>query len=117
MSQIPNKITRSLRKRLEKHSVKKIDESVTLSSVFKKYNGECQECGIIVEYSHPPKPNSASIEHIVPLSIGGSHTWDNIELLCHKCNTGRNASSPTSKVKHVKRFRLFGYTINITKGN
>jgi 5-methylcytosine-specific restriction endonuclease McrA len=28
-----------------------------------------------------------SIDHIVPLAKGGNHTWNNVQLAHHYCNT------------------------------
>jgi hypothetical protein len=33
-----------------------------------------------------------SIEHVVPLSNGGTHTSENLDILCTHCN-GRNAGA------------------------
>ena len=30
-----------------------------------------------------------TVDHIVPLSRGGTHTWDNVQLLCMRCNAGK----------------------------
>lgn len=132
VSCMPNKLSIGLINRFKKYGTKKIDRSVTLKSVYTKYDGICQNCGIRTEHIHPPRPNSASMEHIIPLSSGGSHTWDNVELLCHKCNTGRNTNMQNENIvkaerkpitrknikilaKHIKTFKVFGYTIKITK--
>ncbi len=34
-----------------------------------------------------------SAEHVVPLGLGGTHTDDNLDIICTHCN-GRNAGSP-----------------------
>jgi HNH endonuclease len=34
-------------------------------------------------------PKSASIDHLIPLSAGGSHTWGNVQLAHWICNTRR----------------------------
>ena len=31
--------------------------------------------------------NYPSIEHVIPLSKGGTHTWDNVKLACRHCNS------------------------------
>jgi 5-methylcytosine-specific restriction endonuclease McrA len=28
-----------------------------------------------------------SIEHVIPLSKGGKHSWNNVKLACMECNT------------------------------
>lgn len=33
-----------------------------------------------------PKPTSPTIDHIIPLNHGGTHTLRNVQLLCYKCN-------------------------------
>lgn len=33
-----------------------------------------------------------SIDHVVPISKGGTHTWDNVKLACFSCNTIKSDS-------------------------
>lgn len=42
---------------------------------------EVRDCGTIVT-----GPNYPSVDHIIPVSKGGTHTWDNVMLACRKCN-------------------------------
>lgn len=37
-------------------------------------------------------PNEATLDHIHPIARGGTHTWDNVQVLCRKCNTLKNDS-------------------------
>lgn len=30
---------------------------------------------------------SLSVDHIVPVSLGGKHDWENLQLLCQSCNS------------------------------
>lgn len=31
-------------------------------------------------------PDYPTIDHVIPLSKGGSHTWDNVKVACGECN-------------------------------
>jgi 5-methylcytosine-specific restriction endonuclease McrA len=44
--------------------------------VFMRDSGQCQYCG----------KRADSIDHIVPRSRGGGHTWDNVVAACGRCN-------------------------------
>ena len=63
------------------------DENVTLNNVFKKYDGKCQCCGRLLSFEAEVCENDyPSIDHVIPLSRGGTHEWDNVQLLCRGCN-------------------------------
>jgi 5-methylcytosine-specific restriction endonuclease McrA len=53
-------------------------------------------CGICRHKIDPsvkyPDPRSASLDHIIPLSLGGPHTRSNVRLACLECNVLRGAS-------------------------
>jgi 5-methylcytosine-specific restriction endonuclease McrA len=58
--------------------------------VYTKHKYICTSCG--VKCVHPNKDNynqsnAATLDHIIPKSKGGSHTYDNVTLLCRSCNT------------------------------
>lgn len=56
------------------------DESVKLVEVFRQYRGICAICRKWVQ------PRYASMDHIVPIIRGGTHTYDNLQLTHLRCN-------------------------------
>ena len=65
-------------------------ESETIGTVTlaKRRGYKCECCGIkCVNPTGNNLSNEITLDHIAPLSKGGSHTWDNVQLLCRKCNT------------------------------
>ena len=57
------------------------DPSVNLNETFKRFEGVCGICdGIMTR-------EQATIDHIHPISKGGSHIWDNIQLAHQSCNS------------------------------
>lgn len=58
--------------------------------VFNRDNWACVYCGINVVRSKEYKPNQATIDHVIPLSKGGTHTMDNVVTACQKCNSVKN---------------------------
>jgi len=61
------------------------DDTITLALVFKERLGVCALCGEWVQ------PRYASIDHTHPLSLGGTHTWSNVQLTHLKCNLRKGA--------------------------
>ena len=48
-------------------------------AVFARDGYRCQYCGAAAE----------NIDHVVPRSRGGTHTWDNVVAACRPCNTAK----------------------------
>ena len=60
--------------------------------VFDRDGWHCQICG-----KHTPKnnrgkryPNSPELDHRIPLSMGGGHTYSNVQCACRKCNGSKS---------------------------
>jgi 5-methylcytosine-specific restriction endonuclease McrA len=50
--------------------------AITRRSVFARDGHRCQYCGGQAE----------NIDHVVPRSRGGTHSWDNVVAACRRCN-------------------------------
>lgn len=57
---------------------------VTRRAVFGRDGHRCQYCGAQAE----------SIDHVVPRSRGGGHTWDNVVAACRRCNVRKGDRLP-----------------------
>lgn len=74
-----------LRKRCKKYGVP-FEKGITREAVIEKFNGTCCMCGKKVNREGNIK-DWPTIDHIVPLSYGGAHEWENVQLLCLSCNS------------------------------
>jgi uncharacterized Zn finger protein len=77
-----------------------IDKDISLEALYKRDNGICHICGgkcdwgdhkykgryFIVGKKYP------SIDHVIPLSKGGTHSWNNVKLAHLSCNSAKGAS-------------------------
>ena len=62
-------------------------DNVISLEVFKRDNWRCQMCNKKLKPQNKiPNPLAPTIDHIKPLSKGGSHTYQNIQLACYRCN-------------------------------
>ena len=70
-------------------------EDITLTSLIKRDDNTCHICGkkcnrkdfVITEQGHFKSGRSyPSIDHVIPVSKGGTHTWDNVKLAHMECN-------------------------------
>lgn len=74
-------------RRAKKYGVR-YERGITLDDVIAKYNGVCQICGEQTDAGIFRK--MPTIDHIVPMKLGGSHTMDNIQLACFACNSAKD---------------------------
>jgi 5-methylcytosine-specific restriction endonuclease McrA len=58
--------------------------AVTRRSVFVRDGHRCQYCGAQAE----------NIDHVVPRSRGGTHSWDNVVACCRRCNSRKEDRLP-----------------------
>jgi 5-methylcytosine-specific restriction endonuclease McrA len=90
-----------------------IDNDITLMKLYERDNGICQICGEkcdnydfkTINDVFITGNNYPSIDHVYPISKGGSHTWDNIQLAHRICNSIKsdNVNHDDVDVPSVKR--------------
>jgi uncharacterized Zn-finger protein len=80
--------------RLNKSNI--IDRDIDLKELFKRDKGICQICGGLCDYSDCYTNDNGTFiagntypskDHIIPLSYGGKHSWDNVRLAHRGCNS------------------------------
>ena len=57
---------------------------LTRRAVFARDEGTCQYC----------KDRAENLDHVVPRSRGGTHTWENVVAACRACNTRKGSKTP-----------------------
>lgn len=80
-------------KRAKRHGVPYV-YGIKPASVFARDRWRCQLCGCKTpqRLRGQNKPNSPEVDHIIPISQGGGHTWDNVQCACRKCNIDKRAT-------------------------
>lgn len=82
-------------------------EPINRTEILKRDNWTCQICKIKVHDNHTGNwntPDKAHLDHIIPRKKGGSHTADNIQVLCRTCNTlkGDKTGKEVKKIEEIR---------------
>ena len=80
-----------IKKRCTTHDV--TYEIISRNLVFETYNYTCNICKIICKKPNKNNYNDldcGTIDHIIPRVKGGTHTYDNVQLLCRDCNNKKH---------------------------
>lgn len=73
----------------------RIDSGITFKRIMKRDGNICAICGKPVDMNdyhitetgrRRPDAMYPSVDHIIPLAKGGTHTWDNVQLAHYMCN-------------------------------
>ncbi len=59
--------------------------ALTRRAVFARDDWKCQYCGEPAE----------NLDHVLPRSRGGAHTWDNVVAACRRCNSRKENRLPS----------------------
>lgn len=95
---ITNALTKD--KRLRRIAGALVDKDIDLQKLYERDEGVCAICGMVCDWDDYEVRDDTfiagnsypSIDHIVPLSRGGKHSWDNVQLACRLCNSKKWAN-------------------------
>lgn len=74
------------------------DPKLTTGRLREIHGDACCYCSVQMDFERGKRgegiaPNRATLEHILPISRGGTHTFDNAALACHRCNVSKNSKT------------------------
>lgn len=72
-----------------------VDKDITVEGLYRRDNGTCYLCGRGCNFEDYTVRDGAfiagdwypSIDHVIPLAKGGLHSWGNVMLAHHRCNS------------------------------
>ncbi len=72
----------------ELKKIRAYDSSISINEIIRRQGDKCYLCDEVVEVdSHYNSDYYPSIEHVIPISKGGTHEWHNVKLAHRKCNS------------------------------
>jgi len=75
-----------------KHKIRAIIKETDIDAKWlynlKSNSDKCSLCNVEL-ITGGNYPNTKHIDHIIPLNIGGTHTKDNVRIICRDCNLSR----------------------------
>ena len=82
-------------KRARKYGVP-YDRTINLKRLVERDGLRCSICGKVCDMEDKRwgdyGPDYPTIDHIVPISKGGPHLWDNVQIACAECNIVKGSS-------------------------
>lgn len=79
-------------KRIPKKQI--VDKDITLEALYRRDSGVCYLCGKSCDWNDKQEnivgPSYPSIDHIIPVSRGGLHAWNNVRLAHFSCNVDKS---------------------------
>ena len=93
-----------------------IDKDITLEGVWRNDLGVCYICGCVCNWNDKTEKDGTiicgdtypSIDHYIPLSKGGEHSWANTRLACRRCNSEKRDRVPAPVLARSRGRRAAG---------
>ena len=75
-----------------------VDKDITVEGLYRRDGGTCYLCGRKCNFEDYTVKDGAfivgdwypSIDHVIPLAKGGLHSWNNVMLAHHRCNSEKS---------------------------
>lgn len=83
---------KALRKGKRRHHPERQIRRWVRSQLIRRSRGACEYCGCAVEFTHG-KDNSATLDHVIPLALGGQSAPANMRVACRACNQDKGAKT------------------------
>lgn len=100
------KLTNSLKSQRRRAREKELPNTLTKQEVLSILDSQAGKCaGCQLEFS---PLHRYEIDHIVPVSLGGGLTKDNVQLLCRSCNASKGAKV----IRFIKESTHYKYSVN-----
>lgn len=78
-------------------------------AVYEMLNWVCILCDRPIEKDMPENhPEAVSMEHVIPISKGGTHTWFNVGPAHVKCNINKS-----DRIDHILIDKVFNLWLNV----
>lgn len=101
-----NKANNSIKEAKRRAKVKNalIDKDITLKRLYERDHGICYLCGGRCDWEDKEERDGTiicgnrypSVEHVIPLSKGGEHSWENVRLAHRICNARKRDRIPST---------------------
>lgn len=93
-------------------------ERINSYAIFKKDNWTCRMCSTKVQKVNIYADDAAELDHIIPISRGGTHSIDNVQTLCRKCNQFKSDKMPDeleliNYINKLKNKEIRGHALNL----
>lgn len=67
---------------------------VNRREVLRRDHHTCQYCG---------STKRLTLDHVIPRSRGGQHTWNNVVIACERCNSRKGDRTPTEAGMYLRK--------------
>ena len=57
----------------------------------------CEYCGkkdLKLGYNDNQGPDISTVDHFIPIKLGGNHSWENLYICCRECNETKGCLHP-----------------------
>lgn len=93
---------KSAKRRLKRQGRRGVVENVPYLEVYDRDGWRCGLCGKAVRKSlRYPHPQSATLDHIIPIALGGDHTLANVQLAHWGCNRSKRTAARNEQLRLV----------------